>query len=484
MPLLPIEPLPPATSPAIAAMFARYGSRYRLWVALAAMFGTVSAVLEATIVNVALPEIISVFHLGHDHVQLLSSGFLAATTISMLLSNWCSQRYGLRRAYIGAVIALLVFSVAAALAPNFMTLAVFRMAQGFVAGLIQPMAMVIIASVFPPQARGRAMSVYGLGIILSPAIGPSIGGLLVDHFGWRAVFLVTLPFCLAGIVLARKFVVAPRRNERRPALDLIGAGILAAALAGVMSGFSMLYANPVAAAVALLAGLVFAVIFIAWERRTPDPLLDLGIFRNAGFGAVAVVSLTYGIGIYGSTYLGPLLAQDGFGYSASSAGAMLLPGGIALALTLLAAGPLADRVPAHRVAMGGLLCFALSAVLLGLVPSDAGFWTLAVLIAVGRAGLGMIIPGLNTAALRLLPLGEESAGAAATSFFRQLGGTLGVALIALFLEARRAPANPTSTATSLHSLQEGFLLIALAYALALIAASRMHAGHASPPGKP
>lgn len=474
-------PAAPPRSPAVAAMFARYGRRYRVWVVLAAMFGTVSAVMEATIVNVALPEIIAVFQLTHDHVQLLSSGFLAATTVSMLLSNWFSQRLGLRRAYIVAVSALLACSLAAALAPNFAALAVFRVAQGFVAGLIQPMAMVIIASVFPPQARGRAMSAYGLGIILSPAIGPAVGGVLIEQFGWRAVFLVTLPFCLAGAALARRFIVDPAPPTRRAPPDLIGAGILTAALVAVMGGLSSLHGAPAVAAVALAAGLVFAAIFVAWERRTPDPLIDLGIFRNAGFPAVAIVSLTYGIGIYGSTYLGPLLAQDGFGFSASQAGAMLMPGGVALAIALLAAGPLADRIPAHRVAMAGLGCFAVSAVLLGVVPGAPGFWLLAGLVAIGRAGLGMIIPGLNTSALRLLPFGHESAGAAATSFFRQLGGTLGVALIALFLEARRAPGD---TLTSLHSLQEGFLLIALAYGLALVSASRMHAGRPSSPPRP
>ena len=217
-------------------MFARHGPSYRTWAVVTVMLGTVSAVMEATIVNVALPEIIRAFDLGHDRVQLLSTGFLAATTASMLLSHWALCRFGLRRSYMGAVALLMACSVAAAFAPSFPLLAACRIGQGIIAGMVQPLAMVAITDVFPREARGRAMSAYGLGIVLSPAVGPAAGGLLVDHFGWRSVFLVTVPLCLAALALAPRYLVKGR--EGGPAtLDLPGLGLLAVALVMGLGGW-------------------------------------------------------------------------------------------------------------------------------------------------------------------------------------------------------------------------------------------------------
>ncbi|OHC64823.1 MAG: hypothetical protein A2045_00600 [Rhodocyclales bacterium GWA2_65_20] len=456
----------------VAAMFARHGPGYRWWAVVTVMLGTVSAIMEATVVNVALPEIIRVFHVGHDQVQLLSTGFLAATTASMLLATWAMQRFGIRRTYVGALMLLVMFSVLAALADRFELLALCRIGQGSIAGLIQPLAMLVIIDVFPPHERGRAMGAYGLGIVLSPAIGPAAGGLLVDHFGWRAVFLVTVPLCLAAIAMAPRFVIAGRPlpgAHKRP-FDAIGMLLVVAALCALLGGLAALIREPVPGAAGIVLGVALAVAFVVWERSTLHPLLDLGIFREAGFGAAVLVAAAYGIGIYGSTYLAPIFAQIGAGFSAYEAGVMLVPGGIVLAIVLLQAGRLADRFPPNRVAMAGLAFFAVSAILMGFSSAATGFWLLALWVSIGRIGLGLIIPGLNAGALRLLPYGTEAAGSASINFFRQLGGALGVTLLALFLEGRERQLNAVH---GLQPMQEGFFLIAFVYCLAMIPAWQM-----------
>ncbi|MDZ4254773.1 MAG: DHA2 family efflux MFS transporter permease subunit [Sulfuritalea sp.] len=453
----------------VAAMFGRHGPAYRWWAVLTVMLGTVSAIMEATVVNVALPEIIRVFHVGHDQVQLLSTGFLAATTASMLLATWAMQRFGVRRTFMGALMLLVMFSVAATLTDRFELLALCRVGQGSIAGLIQPLAMVVIIDVFPPEERGRAMGAYGLGIVLSPAVGPVAGGLLVDHFGWRAVFLVTVPLCIAALALAPRYVVAgrPLAGARKRPFDAIGLLLVVAALCSLLGGLAALIRQPLAGAAFTALGIALALGFVVWERSTLHPLLDFRIFREAGFGAAVMVALAYGVGIYGSTYLAPIFAQIGAGFSAYEAGLMLVPGGIVLAVVLLRAGRLADRFPSNRVAMAGLACFAVSAILMGFSSRATGFWLLALWVAIGRVGLGLIIPGLNAGALRLLPYGTEAAGSASINFFRQLGGALGVTLIALFLEGRERQLNAQH---GLQPMQEGFLLIAFVYCLALIPA--------------
>ena len=453
----------------VVAMFERHGPGYRWWAVLTVMLGTVSAIMEATVVNVALPEIIRVFEVGHDQVQLLSTGFLAATTASMLLATWAMQRFGIRRTFVGALALLVAFSVLATLTDRFALLAACRIGQGSIAGLIQPLSMVVIMDVFPPQERGRAMGAYGLGIVLSPAVGPVVGGLLVDHFGWRAVFLVTVPLCLAAIALAPRFVVAgrPLPGARTRPLDLIGLALVIGALCPLLGGLAALIRQPVAGAAATALGIALALSFVVWERSTLHPLLDFRIFREPGFGAAVLVALAYGVGIYGSTYLAPLFARIGAGFSAYEAGLMLVPGGVVLALVLLQAGRLADRFPPNRVAMAGLAFFSASALLMGLSSDRTGFWWLALWVAVGRVGLGLIIPGLNAGALRLLPYGTEAAGSSSINFFRQLGGALGVTLLALFLEGRERQLNAVH---GLQPMQEGFFLIALVYCLALLPA--------------
>ncbi|MBI3095815.1 MAG: DHA2 family efflux MFS transporter permease subunit [Rhodocyclales bacterium] len=463
----------------VAAMFDRHGPAYRWWAVLTVMLGTVSAIMEATVVNVALPEIIRVFHVGHDQVQLLSTGFLAATTASMLLAAWAMQRFGVRRTFMGALMLLVMFSVAATLTDRFELLALCRVGQGSIAGLIQPLAMVVIIDVFPPEERGRAMGAYGLGIVLSPAVGPVAGGLLVDHFGWRAVFLVTVPLCLAALALAPRYVVAgrPLAGARKRPFDAIGLLLVVAALCSLLGGLAALIRQPLAGAAFAALGIALALAFVVWERSTLHPLLDFRIFREAGFGAAVLVALAYGVGIYGSTYLAPIFAQIGAGFSAYEAGLMLVPGGIVLALVLMQAGRLADRFPSNRVAMAGLACFSVSAILMGFSSAATGFWLLALWVAIGRVGLGLIIPGLNAGALRLLPYGTEAAGSASINFFRQLGGALGVTLLALFLEGRERQLNAQH---GLRPMQEGFFLIAFVYCLALIPAWLMTGRAASP----
>jgi len=468
----------------VAAMFERHGPSYRAWGVVTVMLGTVSAVMEATIVNVAMPELIRAFQIGHDRVQLLSTGFLAATTASMLLSHWAIRRFGIRTTYIGALCLLMLFSVLASLTgiDQFALLAACRVAQGIIAGLVQPLAMLVIVDLYPPGERGRAMSAYGLGIVLAPAVGPVAGGLLVDHFGWRAVFLVTLPFCLAAVVLAPRFMIRgkPAPDAPRLPLDLLGLGLLCAALVALLGGLAALFEAPRAALWWIGTGVLLAAGFVAWQRSAANarhPLLDLGIFRIGGFAAALVLATAYGMGIYGSTYLVPLFAQNGAGFSAFEAGSMLVPGGVMLALVLLVSGRLADRFPPNRVAMAGLGCFAASALLLGLSSTVTHFWLLALWVTLGRVGLGLIIPGLNAGALGLLPAGVEPAGAAAINFFRQLGGAFGVTLLALFIEWRqRSYALPAGADEHLRESQgfaEGFYIIALVYALALFPAWRM-----------
>ena len=201
------------------------------------MIGTISTILAATIVNVAFPALIAEFHVGHDTLQWVAAGFLAATTATMLATAWLVETFGERATFVGTMALFLAASLLAAVSWNVQWLIAARVLQGAAAGILQPLAMIVLFRVFPVEERGRAMALYGFGIVLAPAIGPAIGGALLEAFGWRSIFLLTVPFCLAGLALGPRAL--PRhveRTSRALRLDRLGAAAWRADHAAECSG--------------------------------------------------------------------------------------------------------------------------------------------------------------------------------------------------------------------------------------------------------
>jgi|TARA_R110001583_G_scaffold191541_6_gene356998 EmrB/QacA subfamily drug resistance transporter len=419
----------------VDARIAAEGTSFR-WRAIATLLlGTFVAVMEGTVVNVALPAIQREFGIGYATAQVLATAFLAATTVTMLMAPWTIRRFGLRRAYGVAVGCLLLASLMAALVGHlhFSILVVCRILQGAAAGLIQPIAMVGLLPLFPPNAHGRAMAVYGLGIVLAPAIGPVVGGLLVDSLGWSGVFLVAVPPSAAAWYGCRRYLYEGRGEEASVRLpDLPSLALISFALVAVLTSvptFGSESALPL-----LLAGLVAGVCFVLRQRRLADPLLNPRLFSAPGVGAGLGVALVYGAGLYGSTYLIPLFAQHQLNASAFAAGLLLLPGGAALAAILPLGGTLADRIEVRKVVVAGLLCFAGGSGALALSGSSTALIWVATWVVLGRIGLGLLIPSLNGGVMRLADPDDLNAVTAAMNFSRQLGGALGIVLLAAWLE--------------------------------------------------
>jgi MFS family permease len=215
------------------------------------------------------------------------------------------------------------------------------------------------------------------------------------------------------------------------------------------------------------AGLALAAAFIGWEIRSRAPLLPIGLFRHRPFAAASVVAFAYGIGLFGTTYLVPVFAQDIAHYDAAMAGYLLAPPGIALAVAIAAGGRLTDRLQPAPIVIAGLALFALSSLLLAFSGAATGFVLLALWLVVGRAGLGMLIPALNVGAVQSLTGSELAYASAAVNFVRQLGGAIGVNLLAVVLEWRSAMVGPGDPARPFH---ECFAIVTLAFALAIIPA--------------
>ena len=208
-------------------MQARYGPRYRWLLLLSVMIGTMASIMSSTIVNVAIPDMSQHFTLGQERAQWVTSGFMVAMTVSMLTTPWLLARYGYRRTYSGTMVLLLAGGIVGGFSNTFALVLAARVAEGLAAGVVQPIPAIIIMRAFEPHEQGRASGIFGMGVVLAPAIGPSVGGVLVDLFGWRSIFFMVVPFCLASLWMAWRYVpnTAPggvAANRQGAALDWRG----------------------------------------------------------------------------------------------------------------------------------------------------------------------------------------------------------------------------------------------------------------------
>ncbi|WP_332744593.1 MFS transporter [Hydrogenophaga sp.] len=489
---------PPSSDHTLPAMRARYGERYRWLLLLSVMVGTMASIMSSTIINVAIPDMSQHFTLGQERAQWATSGFMAAMTVSMLTTPWLLARYGYRSTYAGCMWLLLAGGVAGGFANSFPLVLAARVAEGLAAGVVQPIPAIIILRAFEPHEQGRASGIFGMGVVLAPAIGPSIGGVLVDGFGWRSIFFMVVPFCIASLWLARRFVptTSPGGGAANPqgaGLDWRGLLLAAVGTLCLLNGLVELQGGTVLSAAVLLGGAALLLVaFVVLQRRTlkarrrhpeqgVDPLMNLSLFKDRRFAMGSIVAFIYGIALFGSTYLLPVYMQMGLGLSASYVGTILLPAGLVLAVTIAVVGRLADKQPTHRLVSIGLVLLAASFALMVTIDLGRPAQIIPLLVTwaiLGRIGLGFILPSLNIGAMRSLDRGHIPQGSSVINFLRMLGGAAGVSLCGIVLEWRVAAHGAvldtgTSSPARMAAFGETFLMLAAICALAVIAALKL-----------
>lgn len=461
-------------APTLESLAQRHGDRHR-WLILAVVaLGTIAGVLSTTSFSVAVPALTRHFGVGQEQVQWTMTGFMAAMTVGMLPTPWLLDRIGFRRVFLGALSVLGLASIGGALADSFGLVIAARVVQGLAAGALQPLGTVAVMRLFPSGGQGRASGSLGFGIVLAPAIAPTLGGLLLDHFGWPAIFLLSVPVCLLAGGLALFLLPAPRERERH-AFDWTGVLLLTVATLLTVEGIASLrHSGPTAprtwAAWALALAAVYG--YVRHARRARHPIIGLGLFRHRTFSLGTVVSFAYGFGLFASAYLIPVFLQNAQHLSATAAGLALLPSGFVLALTIPVAGRLADRYSPQGVTIAGLAMFALSFVVFGLLAAHITYPEIVTATILGRIGLGLILPALSLATLRHLEPHHLGQSSVVLSYARQLGGVLGIAVAAVFVEWREKVHAAASAGLS-EAYAEAFLLLVAVFLLALLAAAGM-----------
>lgn len=480
----------PTQNSNLAQLQSRFGPRYRWWLLAAVMIGTMASVMSSTIINVAIPEMSAQFGLGQERAQWVGSGFMLAMTVSMLTTPWLLGRFGMRQTYAATLWLLLIGGLVGGASNDFNWVLASRIAQGLAAGVMQPMPAIVIMLIFASGEQGRATGLFGMGVILASALGPTIGGVLVHAFGWRSIFFMLIPFCLTALWLTQRVVPAKIASAATPDhAPLDGWGLLLGGVGTVSLLNSLVQWR--SGALALAAGLLLTAVtaltaFVAWQHLLgrsrqvgrAAPLVDLALFRFQRFALGCWVAFLYGIALFGSTYLLPVYMQFGLGMSAAQTGWVLLPAGLALALTMGLVGRWLDSAPHLPIASAGFAMLAASLLLNWSVGLDSWWVLLTAWAVLGRIGLGFVLPSMHFNTLRGLPQAQLTQAASVANFMRVLGGAVGVSVCGVVVEWRVAAhgvslSQGLPSASRLAAFNESFLLLALVCLLAMGVAWRL-----------
>lgn len=427
------------TFDAVEKMFHRYGVRYA-WIAMTTvMVAVLATLLTGTIINVAIPEIMGTYGIGQDKAQWLATANLAASTVGMLMTFWMVGAWGLRNMMVVTLIAFLGSSILGGISPNIEVMIFARIIQGLTSGMIAPISMSIIFQLFPARKQGTVMGVASLGAILAPALGPTIGGLLIDSFSWRFVYFLGVPFSL--ICLPLSIIFLPGRDEREEIKSFDWAGLVALSVAitfmlvGLTNGEKEGWSSNIILIDFFVSFAAWG-FFIFWQLRSQNPLLNLAIFKFKRFAIFALTSFSFGAGLYGSTYIIPLFLQLVQGMTPTDSGLAMMPAGFLMGILFPVFGKMADQYDPRTLISWGLVLFSLSFYLLVAADADTGFWTFVFWMCLGRLGIAVASPSMNLHSVRSVPASYTSQAAGVLSFVRQLGGAYGVNMLSLMLARR------------------------------------------------
>jgi EmrB/QacA subfamily drug resistance transporter len=418
--------------------------RASLVVAGVTILGLIMAVLDTTIVNVALDTISRDVHAPLATIQWITTGYLLSLASVIPLSGWVVERFGSKRTWIVAIALFGIGSALCALATSAGELIAFRVLQGIGGGLLLPVGFTLVAQSAGPQRIGRALAVIGVPILLGPIFGPIIGGLIVDNAPWQWIFVVNVPIAVVAILVAARVLHPDAGRGDAGALDWLGAALLCPGLAAIVFGLSeteihggiddTIAFGPIVAGFALVA-------LFAWHSlRAPRPLIDLRLFRSRGFRAAALATFLLGAALFGMLLVLPLYYQVDRGQSALDAGLLIAPQGLGAALMLPISGRVTDRLGGGPVTVVGITVVALATLPLAFVTDHTPFAVLGVVLFVRGMGLGASIQPTVAAAYAVIESWQVPRATAALNTLRQVGASIGTALLSVVLQHEGAAA--------------------------------------------
>ena len=413
-------------------------------ITLAASLGAILEVIDTSITNVALPDIRGNLGATLSEAGWVSTAYACANVVIIPLSAWLGDRFGRKNYFVFSLVGFTASSVLCGVSPNLGFLIAARVLQGLAGGGLLAKAQSVVFESFTVAERGAAQAIFGLGVIAGPALGPVLGGWLTDQMGWRWIFFINVPFGILAVLACLTFFPAdePDKLDRTGTVDWTGIGLLAVGLASFQTFLEEgqqddWFGSDFIRVMAFLA-LGGIALFIWWELHVDKPAVDLRVLRHRSMIGGTLYSGILGMGIYGIMFAIPVFVQEYLHYTPTQSGVLQVPGAICSAVTMILYGRLLSKYdPRAMIAIGALMTAAVGWLLMGLNPQTGEqniFWPL-ILRAVGSV---MMFMPLSLAALGPLPKNEIAAGSGLYSLSRQMGSSIGIALITTMVTRRMA----------------------------------------------
>ncbi|WP_283138887.1 DHA2 family efflux MFS transporter permease subunit [Rhizohabitans arisaemae] len=431
------------------------------------VLGSITAMLDMTMVTVALADLTRAFGVSVTTVQWVNTAYLLSIAMVLPLTGRLAERFGSRAMWLFAITVFLAGSALCGTAWSSESLVVFRVVQGIGGGMIVPLSMMILMQAAGPERRGRVMAVATVPAQVAPIVGPLLGGLIVESVGWQWIFYVNVPICLAALLLSRRGIPDDGRRERRR-LDLPGLALLSPAIALIVYSLSLTgtadgWTLPLVAGATLLAASVL------YALRAPTPLLDLRLFTYRGLATASVLSFLSRLSIFGALILMPLYHQEVRGHSALAAGLLLAPQGLGTMLALPFIGKLTDRIGARPVVLSGIAVTALGIFAFTQVTANTPDLILAVSLLIWGIGIAAVAVPVSTAAYHGLPPALIPGATSAVTVVQTVGASVGAAVLTAILleQTTRYPGLPAAAYADTFQWILGFTVLTLIPALLL-----------------
>ncbi len=422
----------------------------QVWrIAAVIVLGTIMSVLDTTIVNVALNDLGQDLNASVDKIQWVVTGYLLALAAVIPVSGWASRRFSPRSVYMFSLVLFTAGSVLCGLADSVESLVAFRVVQGIGGGMLVPTGQMILVRAAGPRNLPKVMSAIGVPIVLAPILGPTIGGLLLEHVSWQSIFLVNLPVGIVTLIAAMKMLpkAEPEGAER---LDFLGLGILSVGLVGVTYGLAetgtagTLFAASVL--IPLGIGLLGVAAFVLRALKVPNPLLNVRLYADRAFTAASITTFCLGAALFGAMVLMPLYFQTVRGQDAVDTGLLLIPQGLGAAVAMGLSGRATERWGGGITAALGTVITLVATIPFVLLGADTSFVLIAAAMIIRGFGIGMSIMPAMTAAYAVLTPDQVTHATPQLTTLQRVGGSMGTAILTVILQTHLESAGASQAA--------------------------------------
>lgn len=422
--------------------YEEYSGSVRWLILIALMLGTLMQVIDTSIVNVAIPQMMGNLGATVDQIGWVSTGYIISNVIVLPLTGWLSSTFGRKNYLTASVVLFTIASFLCGISWNLSSLVFFRILQGVGGAALISTSQATLMEVFPPTQIGMVQAVYGLGIIVGPTIGPTFGGWITDNYNWPWIFFINIPLGIVAAIMTYIFVHDSKHARAKSGIDFVGIAMLAIGLGALQTvlekGNREGWFQSSFITLLTISAVFCLTVFFVWELRTKNPAVNLRVLKNRNLAAGSLFGGVLGFGLFGGVFILPIFLQNFQHYTAMQTGLILLPGAIATAVVMPIVGRLTSKVYSPILVGIGSIAFIVSMFMLSTLTSSTStsqlFWPL----IVRGAAMGFVFAPLSLVSLYGLHSKDLADGSGLFNLLRQIGGSFGIAVLSTLLDHRTA----------------------------------------------